>query len=144
MGLISENRTRLWRYNYRILLGSGYWILVLPVAASQMVTLWMFAMASGFSQTVATQIAEMMTPVLGAFLVAHSMAPEYRSGVGAVLACKPVSLHRVVTMRAGLAMMAAVLLSALTLTVCSMLLQPIDVLHPVLAAPWKGGTSCPR
>jgi len=134
MALMSGTNGRLWRYNYRILLGTGYWIVVLPLAASQVVTLWMMALASDFQQVAATHIAEMMTPILGAFLVAHSLAPEYRGGVGAVLACKPVSLHRVVTMRAGLAMFAAMVLSAVTLTVCSVGLKPIDVPGPLLAA----------
>jgi len=134
MALAWGTRGRLWRYNYRILMGTGYWILVLPIAASQIVTLWMMALASDFSQATATQIAEMMTPILGAFLVAHSMAPEYRSGVGGVLACKPVSLHRVVSMRAALAMAAAVFLTWVTLSVCSAGLKPINVGGPVLAA----------
>jgi hypothetical protein len=134
MALAMGTGARLWRYNYRILMGTGYWILVLPIAASQIVTLWMMALSSDFSQQSGTQIAEMMTPILGAFLVAHSMAPEYRSGVGGVLACKPVSLHRVVSMRAGLAMAAALFLTWVTLTVCSTGLKPIDVGGPVLAA----------
>lgn len=134
MALMSGTGGRLWRYNYRILIGTGYWIVVLPVAASQVVTLWMMALSSDFSQAAAIHIAEMMTPILGAFFVAHSLAPEYRGGVGAVLACKPVSLHRVVTMRAGLAMLAALLLSAVTLGVCSVGLKPIDVPGPLLGA----------
>lgn len=134
MALALGTGGRLWRYNYRILMGTGYWILVLPIAASQIVTLWMMALSSDFSQQSGTQIAEMMTPILGAFLVAHSMAPEYRSGVGGVLACKPVSLHRVVSMRAGLAMAAALFLTWVTLTVCSTGLKPIDVGGPILAA----------
>lgn len=134
MALAWGTRGRLWRYNYRILMGTGYWILVLPIAASQIVTLWMMALSSDFSQATASQIAEMMTSILGAFLVAHSMAPEYRSGVGGVLASKPVSLHRVVSMRAGLAMAAALFLTWVTLSVCSTTLKPIDVAGPMLAA----------
>src|SRR5437763_669648 len=111
MTALSARGSPLWRYNYKILVGTGYWVLVLPVAASQVVTLWMMALASDFNQAVGTHIAELMTPILGAFLVAHSLAPEYRSGIGTVLACKPVSLHRVVTIRVGLAMLAAVLLT---------------------------------
>src|SRR5947207_7213978 len=133
MGALTSGGHRLWRYNYKILLGGGYWILVLPVAASQVVTLWMMALSTDFNQPVATHIAEMMTPILGAFLVAHSLAPEYRSGIGAVLACKPVSLHRVVTIRVGLAMLAALILSTITLLVCSVGLKPIDVWTPLLA-----------
>ncbi|MFN3648743.1 MAG: tetratricopeptide repeat protein [Armatimonadota bacterium] len=125
---------RLWRYNYSILLGGNWWIIVLPVAASQIVTLWMMALSADFDQRAATRIAELMTPVLGAFLVAHCLAPEYRSGVGAVLACKPVSLHRVVTMRVLLALLVAVALTTVTLFVCSVGLKPIDVWQPLVAS----------
>ncbi len=134
MAAAASSTRRLWRYNYQILTGTGYWIVVLPVAASQVVTLWMMALSTDFSQALATYIAEMMTPILGAFLVAHSLAPEYRSGIGAVLACKPVSLHRVVTMRAGLAMLAAVLLTYVTLLVCNLGLAPIDIWSPLAAS----------
>ncbi len=134
MQAIRSKRGNLWRYNYAVLMGGGYWVLVLPLAASQMVTLWMMALASEFSQAVATNIAELMMPILGAFLVAHSMAPEYRSGIGAVLACKPVSLHRVVTMRVLLAMVLPILLTTVTLGVCSVGLKPVDLGPPLLAA----------
>ena len=134
MQAVKPRRGQLWRYNYAVLMGGGYWILVLPLAASQVVTLWMMALASDFSQSTATTIAELMTPILGAFLVAHSMAPEYRSGIGAVLACKPVSMHRVVTMRVVIAMVLPLLLTALTLTICSVGLKPIEIGPPLLAA----------
>ncbi len=131
---VSSTRARLWRYNFRILIGGGYWVLVLPIAASQIVTLWMMALSTDFSQSMGVQIAELMTPILGAFLVAHSMAPEYRSGTGTVLACKPVSLHRVVTMRVGIALLAAFLLTCTTLFICSVGLKPIELRSPLLAA----------
>lgn len=125
---------RFWRYNYQIIAGTGYWILAIPVAASQVVTLWMMALSSDFSQSGATRIGELMTPILGAFLAAHSLAPEYRSGVGAVLACKPVSLGRVLMMRAGLGLLFALLLTFITLQVCSLGLKPIEVGPPLLAS----------
>src|SRR5688572_5255350 len=100
---MSMLRNPLWRYNYKILMGAGYWVVVLPVAASQIVTMWMMALSAEFSQEVGTRIAELMAPILGAFLAAHCLAPEYRSGTGTVLASKPVSLHRVVTVRVALA-----------------------------------------
>lgn len=134
MQAVKPRRGQLWRYNYAVLMGGGYWILVLPLAASQVVTLWMMALSTEFSQSVATGIAELMAPILGAFLVAHSMAPEYRSGIGAVLACKPVSMHRVVTMRVAIAMMLPLLLTTITLTICSVGLKPIDIGPPLLAA----------
>jgi hypothetical protein len=132
--MMTATAGRLWRYNYAILLGTGYWVLVVPIAASQVVTLWMMAMAVAFGQVPATHIAELMTPILGAFLVAHSMAPEYRSGIGTVLACKPVSLHRVVTIRVGLAMLAAVCLTFITLFLCSVGVKPIRIGPPLAAS----------
>ncbi len=125
---------RLWRYNIRILLGTGFWILVLPIVASQLVTLMMMALAADFSQEFGTRIAEVLTPIMAAFLTAHTLAPEYRSGVGAVLACKPLSLHRVLTARVAIGMGFALLLTTITLVVCSVGLKPIDLLPPLLAA----------
>jgi len=125
---------RFWRYNYQVLAGTGYWVLAVPIAASQIVTLWMMALAGDFGQNPATRTSELMTPILGAFLVAHSLAPEYRSGVGAVLACKPISLSRVLTMRAGLGMLAALALTLITLSVCSVGLKPVDIWTPLLAS----------
>lgn len=127
-------RGRFWRYNFKVLMGTGYWVLAIPVAASQIVTLWMMALSTAFGQHPATRVAELMTPVLSAFLVAHSLAPEYRSGVGAVLACKPLSLGKVLGMRSGLGMLAAVGLTLITLSVCSATLKPIEVGPPVLAS----------
>ncbi len=125
---------RLWRYNYKVLMGTGYWILVLPVAISQIVTLWMMVLAADFSFVAAARIAELMTPLLGAFLAAQALAPEYRSGVGAVLASKPLSLHRVLTVRVTLALLAGLLLSAISLGICTTLGQPINVPPLLLAA----------
>lgn len=125
---------RFWRYNYQIIAGGGYWVLAIPVAVSQVITLWMMALSSEFSQHTANRIGEMMTPVLAAFLVAHSLAPEYRSGVGAVLASKPVSLGRVLTMRVGLGMLFALFLSLVTLQVCSIGLRPVNVFVPLAAS----------
>jgi hypothetical protein len=132
LGVMHPSRAALWRYNYKILIGSGYWIIVLPVAASQVVTLWMFALSHDFSQLVGTQIAELMTPIVGAFLVAHALAPEYRSGIGAVLACKPVSLGKLLVIRVGLALLVAVVLTWVTLMVCSVGLSPIDLKEALL------------
>lgn len=132
MAVMTSSLGKLWRYNYQVIAGGGYWIVVLPVAASQIVTLYMMALSTEFKPPVAMKIAELMTPIIGAFLVAHSLAPEYRSGIGAVLASKPVSLHRVVTIRVGLAMFGALLLTFATLQVCSIGLMRIDVWTPLL------------
>jgi hypothetical protein len=126
--------TRLWRYNYKILLGTGYWILVLPIAVSQVVTLWMMALAADFSEEGATRISELMAPLLAAFLAAHTLAPEYKSGVGAVLASKPLSLHRVLTVRVSLALFGGLLLTAASLYICTTLGKELNVPPMLLAA----------
>jgi hypothetical protein len=128
---------RLWRYNYKILLGTGYWILVLPIAVSQIVTLWMMALAADFSVEGATRIAELMAPLLAAFLAAHTLAPEYKSGVGAVLASKPLSLFRVLAVRVTLALIGGLLLTAVSLYICTTLGKQLDV-PPMLVAAIPG------
>jgi len=125
---------RTLRYHYAIWMSSGYWLLVLPVASSMLVTLWMMALATTYNEANAYRIGELMMPVLGAFLAAHAMAPEYRSGIGAVLASKPVSLHRVVALRVVLALALAALLTAMTLVLCGTLVAPAPVGLPLLAA----------
>jgi hypothetical protein len=125
---------RLWRYNYKILLGTGYWILVLPIAVSQVVTLWMMALASDFTVEGATRIAELMAPLLAAFLAAHTLAPEYKSGVGAVLASKPLSLYRVLAVRVSLALIGGLLLTAVSLYICTTLGKELNVPPMLLAA----------
>lgn len=124
----------LWRYNYKIIWGVGFWILVLPVAATQIVTLWMFVLQHDFSQSVAATVAELMTPISGAFLAAHALAPEYRSGISAVLSCKPVSLLRVASLRVVLGLLISLLLTWVSLRVCSMVLSPVDIEPVMLAA----------
>lgn len=131
MALISP---AMWRYNYRIITGVGLWILVLPVAATQIVTLWMFVLQHEFSSRIVATVAELMTPLTGAFLCAHALSPEYRSGISAVLASKPVSLLRVAALRVVLALAVAFGLTVTTLIVCSMLLRPVDLERPLLAA----------
>lgn len=125
---------RIWRYNYAILLGGGYWVIVLPVAATMVVTLWMMALATDFNQPYATRLGELMIPILGAFLASHCLAPELRSGTGAVLASKPFPFYRVIGVRFLLALLTPVLLVYLSLMFCSMTLSPIDIGPVILAA----------
>src|SRR5262249_13726082 len=124
----------LWRYTFKILTGTGYWVLIVPVAAMMIVTIWMMALQTAFDQATADQIAEMMMPILGAFLVAHSLAPEYRSSIGAVLASKPVSLHRVLTLRVALGLIAPLLLTAVPIVLSSLTIKAVDVVTPLVGA----------
>ena len=71
----------------------------LPAGGRQfLVGLWMMPMLVEFKQTAATGDRRTDHPDPGRFLAAHSLAPEYRSGIGAVLACKPNPLGRVVAL----------------------------------------------
>src|SRR5438067_5308195 len=124
----------IWRYTFKILTGSGYWVLIVPVAAMMIVSIWMMALANAFDQATADQIAEMMMSILGAFLVAHSLAPEYRSSIGAVLASKPVSLHRVLTLRVAIGVIAPIAFTAVPVILSSLTLKAVDVATPLLGA----------
>src|SRR5205085_686842 len=121
-------------YTFKILTGSGYWVLIVPVAAMMIVSVWMMALANAFDQATADQIAELMMSILGAFLVAHSLAPEYRSSIGAVLASKPVSLHRVLTLRVALGLVAPLVLTAVPVILSSQTLKAVDFITPLSAA----------
>ena len=37
----------IWRYTFKILTGSGYWVLIVPVAAMMIVAFFTSLMASG-------------------------------------------------------------------------------------------------
>src|SRR5436305_9385657 len=124
----------IWRYTFKIITGAGYWVVIAPAAAMVVVSCWMMALASAFDQATADQIAEMMMSILGAFLVAHSLAPEYRSSIGAVLASKPVSLHRVLTLRVALGVIAPIVFTAVPVILSSLTLKAVDVVTPLIAA----------
>ncbi len=90
----------IWSYNLRILLGNSYWLIVTPVAAAQLVLFWNMAMGAEtlFSPVRAAQTIEILAPILGAFLCAHTLAPE-QAGVRELVVARPVSLEKILLVR---------------------------------------------
>ena len=86
---------RLLRYNFRVLMFRNWWLLVFPIAASQLVVFWNL-ITLRFEESLPAYSMEMVSPLLAAFLCAHVLSAEYRSGVGAILASKPVDIGKVV------------------------------------------------
>src|SRR2546421_7038787 len=88
----------LVRYNFRVVIFGNWWLVVFPLAASQFTVFWNLTTQRP-SPTLPTTSVELVFPLLGAFLSAHILTPEYQARIGAILASKPVNLQRVVLMR---------------------------------------------
>src|SRR2546422_8305387 len=88
----------LTRYNFRIVMFNNWWLLVFPVAVSQFTVFWNI-ITRKFTPSLPATSAEMITPLLAAFLGAHVLAAEYQARVGAILASKPLKMSQVVMLR---------------------------------------------
>jgi tetratricopeptide (TPR) repeat protein len=127
------NQTTLLRYNFRVLMLNNWWLLVFPLAVSQLSVFWN-VLTQRFTLGMPAQTVEMITPLVAAFLGAHLLSAEYRSRIGAVLASRPVNISRIVVMR--LAVMLALVwgLGMLSLLAYSSWMQPFDMKPVILAA----------
>lgn len=105
---------RLLRYNFRVVIFRNWWILVFPIAAGQLVVFWNL-ITLRFNEHLPAHVVETTPPLLAAFLSAHLMTAEYRSGIGAILASKPVDIAKVVLMRLVVVMALVWALAALSL-----------------------------
>lgn len=94
---------RLLRYNFRALMYGNWWLIVFPVAASQLVVFWNLVTLR-FEEWLPAHAVETVSPLLAAFLCAHVLSAEYRSGVGAILASKPVHIGKIVAVRMSVAL----------------------------------------
>src|SRR5262245_55539559 len=92
------NQSTLFRYNFRVLMLNNWWLLVFPLAVSQLSVFWN-VLIQRFSPDLPAKSLEMVTPLLGAFLGAHLLSAQYRSRIGAVLASRPVNIGKIVVMR---------------------------------------------
>jgi hypothetical protein len=92
------NQTTLFRYNFRVLMLNNWWLLVFPLAVSQLTVYWN-VLTQQYKPSLPSQSVEMVTPLLAGFLGAHLLSAEYRSRIGAVLASRPVDIGKIVVMR---------------------------------------------
>lgn len=88
----------LVRYNFRVLIFNNWWLLVFPIAASQLTVFWTL-ITQKFAPGIPATSAEMVSPIVAAFLAAHILSAEYPSRVGAILASKPLNIGKVVALR---------------------------------------------
>ncbi len=107
--------TRLLRYNFRVLMFGHWWLLVFPIAASQLMVFWNLVTLR-FEEPLPSHSVETVPPLLAAFLCAHVLSAEYRSGVGAILASKPVDIGKVVAFRMAVVLVLVWALALLSLT----------------------------
>src|ERR1051326_9183536 len=90
--------TDLLRYNFRIMMFNNRWLVAIPLAVSQLTVFW-FILTNLYTPDLPTRYVELVTPLLAAFLGAHLLSTEYRSRVGALLACRPIDIGRIVVLR---------------------------------------------
>lgn len=94
-----DNLRTLFRYNARVLLANSYWLLIIPVVASQLVIFWHMAIASLVTPATVARTCELVIPLLGAFLAAHALAPEQRYRVDEITFARPVPFTRTIILR---------------------------------------------
>lgn len=123
----------LIRYNFRVLMHHNGWLLSIPLAASQLTVFWT-ATTQRFSPSLPSTIVELVSPLLGAFLCAHLLSAEYRSGVGAMLASKPVDIRKVVLVRLSIALALVWFLAGLSLLTFHQSMEPYPLLPPLGAS----------
>src|SRR5438270_8849346 len=92
------NSLALIRYNFRIVMFNNWWLLVFPVAVSQLTVFWNI-ITQKFTPALPAISAELISPLLAAFLSAHLLAAEYPSHVAVILASKPLHIGKVVLLR---------------------------------------------
>src|SRR5579871_2621523 len=126
------NQTTLLRYNFRVLMFNNWWLLVFPLAISQLTVFWN-VLTQRFTLELPAKSVEMITPLLAAFLGAHLLSAEYRSRIGAVLASRPVNIGRIVVLRLVVMLTLVWGLALLSLLAYSSWMEPFE-LTPAIQA----------
>jgi len=94
-----DNARILFRYNSRVLLANSYWLLIVPLVASQLVVFWHMAIATLVTASTVAKTCELVIPILAAFLCAHVVAPEHRNRVDELTFARPVPFARTIVLR---------------------------------------------
>ncbi len=116
----------LVRYNFRVLVFNNWWLVVFPLAASQLSVFW-YIITQKFTPALPAQCAEIVSPLLAAFLSAHVLTAEYQSRIGAIVASKPVNIGKVVLMRLAVVMGLVWFLGLLSLLAFYYGMSPYDI-----------------
>ncbi|MCS6859124.1 MAG: hypothetical protein NZT92_02250 [Abditibacteriales bacterium] len=123
----------LLRYNVRILLGNTVWLLVVPIASSQIIVIWNMSLANTFNDATAAKTAELLAPLWAALLCAHTLGQEYRSRLDEITFSKPLSVNRIVLLRLAAIFALVLLLTVATLGAFALWLRPFPFLSVLLA-----------
>ena len=123
----------LLRYNFRIMMLNNRWLVAFPIVVSQLSVFWLLVTRQ-FTLDLPAQSVEVVTPLLGAFLGAHLLSAEYRSRVGALLACRPVNIGRIVVLRLLVVLTVVWGLAMISLLAYTYGKQPFDMTPPILAS----------
>ena len=126
------NQFALLRYNFRVMMLHNKWLIVFPLAVSQLTIFWLLATRE-FTIELPAQCVELITPILGAFLGAHLLAAEYQSRVGALLASRPVNISRIVILRLLMMLTFIFFLAGLTLAAFYFGKEPYSFAPHILA-----------
>jgi tetratricopeptide (TPR) repeat protein len=126
------NSLSLLRYNFRVLMFGNWWLLVFPLAASQLTVFWNI-ITQRFYASLPARSVEMVTPLLAAFLSAHLLSAEYRAGMGAILATKPVHIGKVVLLRLAVVLGLVWTLAGLSLAAYYNGMEHYEYVRPALA-----------
>lgn len=94
-----SNLRKLFEYNARVLLANSYWLLIVPLVASQLIVFWHMAIASLVTAATVAKAFELSIPLFAAFLCAHLVTPEHRHRVDELTFARPVPFTRTVIMR---------------------------------------------
>jgi ABC-type transport system involved in multi-copper enzyme maturation permease subunit len=123
----------LLRYNVRILLGNTVWLLVVPIASSQIIVIWNMSLANTFGDVTAAKTAELLAPLWAALLCAHTLGQEYRSRLDEMTFSKPLSVNRIVLLRLAAIFALVLLLTMATLGAFAFWLKPFPFASVLLA-----------
>ncbi len=113
---------------------NNWWILVFPVAVSQLTVFWNLIMQKATSVGLPATSVELITPLLAAFLSAHVLSAEYPARVGAILASKPLNIGKVVLLRLGAVLALVWVLELISLAAYYYGMGPYDVRSAFLAS----------
>jgi ABC-type transport system involved in multi-copper enzyme maturation permease subunit len=127
------NSRALLKYNFRVLMANNWWLLVFPLVVSQLTVFWNL-ITQKFSPSLPVTSAEMITPLLAAFLTAHLLSAEYASRIGAILATKPMNIGKVVVTRYVAVLLLVVALALLSIAAYYFGMQPYDVGQTIIAS----------
>src|SRR5205807_8420288 len=112
----------------------NHWCLMeFPVAVSHFTVFWNIITPT-VTPSLPVMGGELITPLLAAFLGAHSLSHEYKTRVGAILASKPLKISKVVVLRLSALLILVWILELISLGAYYFGMAPFDISKSFLAS----------